>query len=104
VAGAGILWAAYFAMAVAYPSGMGFGDVKLAGVLGLHLGWIGWGALTVGAFAAFVLGGVFAVALMAGGRAGRRSGIPFGPWMLAGAGLGVVAGEDVWRAYLDLVL
>ena len=68
---------------VVYPRGMGFGDVKLAGVLGLYLGWFGWGALVVGWFAAFLLGGLFSVGLLLAGRAGRKSGIPFGPWMLA---------------------
>jgi leader peptidase (prepilin peptidase) / N-methyltransferase len=104
VVGVAVLWTAYFAMALAYPSGMGFGDVKLAGVLGLHLGWLGWGALAVGGFAAFVLGGVFSVVLLLTGRAGRRSGIPFGPWMLAGAGVGVAVGERLWAAYLGLLL
>lgn len=104
VAGGAILWVAYFAMAFAYPSGMGFGDVKLAGVLGLYLGWLGWGALAVGGFAAFLLGGGFAVGLLVTRRAGRRSGIPFGPWMLAGAGVGVAVGEPAWAAYLGLVL
>ncbi|WP_298457771.1 A24 family peptidase [uncultured Cellulomonas sp.] len=104
VVGAAVLWTAYFAMVLAYPTGMGFGDVKLAGVLGLHLGWVGWGALAVGAFAAFVLGGVFAVGLLVTGRASRTSGIPFGPWMLVGAAAGVVVGEPLWAAYLGLLV
>ena len=102
--GCAILYVLYVALAFAYPAGMGFGDVKLAGVLGLYLGWVGWGALAVGAFGAFVLGGVYAVGLLAARRAGRKSGIPFGPWMLLGTGLGIVAGESIWRGYLDLML
>ncbi len=99
VAGAA-LWLAYAVMWFAYPSGMGFGDVKLAGVLGMLLGWLGWGALVVGAFGAFLVGGIFALGLLILRRAGRKSGIPFGPWMLIGAGLGITWGEQVWDAYL----
>jgi leader peptidase (prepilin peptidase)/N-methyltransferase len=79
---------------------MGLGDVKLAGVLGIALGWVGWGAVVVGGFAAFLLGGVFGIALMVTRRAGRRTGIPFGPWMILGAGVGAVVGEPLWSAYL----
>jgi leader peptidase (prepilin peptidase)/N-methyltransferase len=82
---------------------MGFGDVKLAGVLGLYLGWLGWGWLAIGAFAAFFLGGVFSIALLISRKARRESGIPFGPWMLAGAGVGVFFGEDLADSYLALV-
>ncbi|MGY3128356.1 leader peptidase (prepilin peptidase)/N-methyltransferase [Agrococcus sp. UYP33] len=102
-AGGAILFAAYFAMAFAYPQGMGLGDVKLAGVLGMALGWLGWGELAVGAFGAFLLGGLFAIALVVARRAGRGSGIPFGPWMLGGAALAVLAGEPIWHSYLRLV-
>ncbi|MFF1878188.1 prepilin peptidase [Leifsonia sp. NPDC058230] len=101
--GAVALFVAYLVMAFAYPGGMGLGDVKLAGVLGLFLGYVGWGALIVGAFAAFLLGGLFALALVASRRAGRKSGIPFGPWMLAGAWIGILFGNTVWGAYLSLL-
>ena len=100
--GLAALWLLYFLMAVLYPGGMGFGDVKLAGVLGLFLGWLGWGSLFVGAFSAFLLGGVFALALLLSGRVSRKGGIPFGPWMLAGAWVGIFAGETIWNSYLAL--
>lgn len=98
-----ILWAAYLVLALAVPGGMGFGDVKLAGVIGLFLGYLGWGELAVGAFAAFLLGGFFALGLVAAKRANRKSGIPFGPWMLAGAWVGVFFGATVWDGYLNLL-
>ncbi|MBG6238961.1 leader peptidase (prepilin peptidase)/N-methyltransferase [Mycetocola sp. CAN_C7] len=101
--GMAALWAAYFLLAMLYPGGMGFGDVKLAGVLGIYLGFVGWGALLVGAFAAFFLGGIYAIALLLSKKAGRKSGIPFGPWMLAGAWVGIFAGNTLWTSYLSLL-
>lgn len=102
LAGAAALLTFYFLLLVVWPGGMGLGDVKLAGLLGLYLGWFGWGAVLVGAFGAFVLGGVFAVALLATGRAKRGSGVPFGPWMITGAFLGIAVGEQLWQAYLSV--
>jgi leader peptidase (prepilin peptidase) / N-methyltransferase len=98
-----VLWTLYFLMGVLYPRGMGFGDVKLAGLLGGCLAWLGWGPFAVGSFGAFLLGGVFSVGLLVTGRASRGSGIPFGPWMIAGAALGVAAGAPLWNAYLGLL-
>ena len=103
VVGGCVLFAAYLLMALVYPGGMGFGDIKLAGVLGVYLAWLGWGVLAVGAFGAFVLGGVFGIALIASRRVGRKSGIPFGPWMIAGAFLGIFAGQPLWDSYLGLM-
>jgi leader peptidase (prepilin peptidase)/N-methyltransferase len=87
--GAAALFAAYATLWLAYPSGMGLGDVKLAGVLGALLGWLSWSALVIGTFAGFVLGALYGVALMALGRAGRKTAIPFGPFMIAGSLLAV---------------
>jgi len=102
-AGAGILFAFYFVLAMISPRGMGMGDVKLAGVLGLFLGSLGWGQLAVGAGAAFVLGGLFSIILLITRRAGRKSGIPFGPWMLLGAWVGIFAGSAIAGGYLSIV-
>jgi leader peptidase (prepilin peptidase)/N-methyltransferase len=97
------LYALYFILRLVRPGGMGGGDVKLAGVIGIYLGWLGWGALAVGAFAAFLFGGVFGIALILARRAGRRTAIPFGPWMILGAWAGVFAGEAVGRWYTNLI-
>lgn len=100
VLGLVVLWSLYFLLAILSPSGMGFGDVKLAGLLGLYLGWLGWGPLLVGAVGAFLLGGSFAIVLLATRRVPRTAGIPFGPWMLAGAWAGILVGPALWQSYL----
>jgi leader peptidase (prepilin peptidase)/N-methyltransferase len=100
--GGAALYAFYFVLRVIRPAGMGGGDVKLAGLVGIHLAWIGWGTLIVGAFAAFLLGGVFGIALLVARRAGRKTAIPFGPWMLVGAWVGIFAGESIARWYIGL--
>ena len=103
VVGMAALFVFYLALALVKPGAMGLGDVKLAGVLGLWLGWLGWGELVVGAFAAFLLGGLFSIVLLATRRAQRTGGIPFGPWMLAGAWVGVLVGGTVAASYLQLL-
>jgi leader peptidase (prepilin peptidase)/N-methyltransferase len=104
VLGMAALFAFYFLLALAYPAGMGFGDVKLSGVLGLYLGYLGVGELLVGAFAGFLLGGLAGAALVVLRRAGRKTAIPFGPFMLAGALVGILAGHPLADAYLSGVL
>jgi leader peptidase (prepilin peptidase)/N-methyltransferase len=99
-----VLYAFYFLLAFIYPAGMGFGDVKLAGVLGLYLAWLGWSELVVGAFLGFLLGGVVGLALMLTRRAGRKSRLPFGPYMLAGAFLAILWGGALADLYLDTVV
>jgi leader peptidase (prepilin peptidase)/N-methyltransferase len=99
--GAAVAFGLYFALCFAYPAGMGFGDVKLSGVLGLYLGFLGWGELAVGLFAGFLLGGLFGVVLMAARRGGRKTAVPFGPFMLLGTLLAVLVGGDLAQAYQD---
>ena len=99
--GALALFAFYLLLALVYPAGMGMGDVKLAGVLGMALGWLGWAEWVVGSFLAFVLGAVVGLGLMLMRRAGRRSAIPFGPFMLAGAFLGILLGPAIADWYLS---
>jgi leader peptidase (prepilin peptidase)/N-methyltransferase len=82
--------------------GMGFGDVKLAGVLGLFLAFLGWRVWVVGLFAGFLLGAVVGIGLMLGGRAGRKSRLPYGPFMLTGAFIAIVCGVPIAHGYLKL--
>ncbi|WP_328295894.1 prepilin peptidase [Kineococcus sp. NBC_00420] len=103
VVGGLALFLLYAVMVVVYPRGMGLGDVKLAGVLGLYLGWWGWSALAVGAFGAFVLGGAGALLVVATRRSGRGTRIPFGPYMLAAALASLVVAAPIAGWYLDLM-
>lgn len=96
-AGAALL-VAYFLLAFASPSGLGLGDVKLAGVLGGFLGWFGWSHVLLGTVAAFILGAVFSLVLLALRRANAKTQFAFGPWMLAGAAVGAALGPAVVAA------
>lgn len=87
VVGMVVLFGFYLLLRLLSRRGLGGGDVKLAGVLGLYLGWIGWEALAIGALAGFVVGGATGVVLMVARRADRRTRIAFGPAMLIGAWL-----------------
>lgn len=73
---------------------MGFGDVRLSGLLGAVLGWAGWPETAVGLYLPFLLGGVIAGLLMLL-RVIDRKAYPFGPFMLAGALLGLLIGPAV---------
>ena len=85
---------------VAPGGGLGFGDVKLLGVLGLFLGWLGWGVLVLGVAFGFTLGAVVAIGMLASRRAGLRDHLAFGPWLIAGALAAVAAGPGLVDAYL----
>ena len=82
-----VLFAVYLVLALVSPGGggLGFGDVKLAGVLGLLLGWLGWGPVIVSVLAAFVIGGLIALILLLARRVSRSSQMAFGPSMILGA-------------------
>lgn len=102
VIGASILFGLYALLRLVRPGAMGAGDVKLAGLVGLHLGWVGWEAVAVGAIAAFILGGLFGMGLIATRRAGRKTALAFGPWMIAGAWTGALGGTAIAQFYLSL--
>ncbi len=86
------LGAGYFVLFLINPSGMGFGDVKLALGTGAVLGWYGWPTVLLGTFAGFLLGALYGGALVVARRAGRRTHIPFGPFLVAGALAGLLIG------------
>jgi leader peptidase (prepilin peptidase) / N-methyltransferase len=88
----------YRLMYAVYPAGMGFGDVRLSGLLGLALGYVGWGALLTGMYAGFLLGGVGG-AILAIFRIADRKRYPFGPFMLLGALVGLLWGQALGDWY-----
>ncbi|MEU5509728.1 prepilin peptidase [Streptomyces fungicidicus] len=90
--GALALGAGYFVLFLINPGGMGFGDVKLALGAGAVLGWYGWPAVMLGTLAGFVFGAVYGGALVVARRAGRKTAIPFGPFLIGGAFTGLLIG------------
>jgi leader peptidase (prepilin peptidase)/N-methyltransferase len=86
------LGAFYLVLALLRPGELGFGDVKLAGLLGLVLGWLGWRVLILGAFAGPALGAIGAIALFAARRVSGRTSFPFGPFLITGAFLAILIG------------
>jgi leader peptidase (prepilin peptidase)/N-methyltransferase len=82
-----------------HPKGMGMGDAKLVAVLGLYLGR----AILPAFFVAFALGTLVGVAIMIhkGMHAGRKTAVPFGPFLAIGAVVGVLAGDELVQLYLD---
>ena len=88
----------FFVLWFLYPRGMGYGDVRLSGLLGIALGYLGWAELLTGVYAGFLLGGVGGL-LLSLLRLVDRKAYPFGPFMLVGAVVGVVAGPYVGALY-----
>jgi leader peptidase (prepilin peptidase) / N-methyltransferase len=100
--GAAIAFSFFFALHVAVPRGMGFGDVRLSFLLGLFLGWLGWFEVLGGFFAGFFYGAVVGIALMAAGVATRKQRVPFGPFLAAGAMTFVLFGAQLHDWYRSL--
>ena len=95
--GAAALFGFYLAVALLYPAGMQFGDVKLAGIVGGVLAYLSWSALLLGAFGAFLLGSVVGLAVIASGQGGRKTALPFGPFMIGSAVLALFVAEPIAR-------
>jgi leader peptidase (prepilin peptidase)/N-methyltransferase len=87
------LAAFYWVLWFIYPAGMGWGDVKLSGLLGLYLGWGGLSGVVSGTFLAFLFSAVLGLGLMAVGRATRKTQIPLGPFMIGGALAVILLGD-----------
>jgi leader peptidase (prepilin peptidase)/N-methyltransferase len=91
IAGAA-LWAFFLILALVLPGGgIGFGDVKLAGLLGMLLGWLTWAHVIIATMATFLIGGVIAALLLVTRRKGRKDDFAYGPSMLLGAIVAIVA-------------
>ena len=101
--GAAASFAFYLLLALVGRGGMGMGDVKLAGVLGLYLGALGWAPLAVGLAAAFATGAIAGVVTLIARRSLADRSLPFGPWMFAGAWIGIFGGDAIAAGYLRLV-
>ncbi len=83
----GAAFAVLLVMALVSPAGMGMGDVKLAALLGLLLGWLGWPVVLLGFLLGFLAQALLGLALIAARRAGRRTELPFGPALVLGTAL-----------------
>jgi leader peptidase (prepilin peptidase) / N-methyltransferase len=92
-------FAMFFVLWYVSPKGMGYGDVRLSGVIGMFLGWLGLWEVALGLFLAFLSASVIGVALMAAGRKGRKDAIPFGPFLALGAVLALLVGDPLLRWY-----
>lgn len=97
------LYGFYWLGALPPRGGIGGGDVKLAGVVGLYLGYLGWAEVVLGTFLALGYGAVVGVLLMVAGRAGRRTRLPLGPYMIAGAFTAIILGGPIIRGYVELL-
>ncbi len=93
--GAALAWAFLFILWVVSPASMGFGDVRLAFLLGLFLGWSSLVGVLVGIFLGFALAAVVGVGLIVTGAAGRKTQVPFGPFLAAGALVAIAAGDGL---------
>jgi leader peptidase (prepilin peptidase)/N-methyltransferase len=85
VLGLALAWAFFLLQVLIYPAGLGWGDVKLSGLLGLYLGWLGPGALAAGLFLGYLSAAAAGLGLIATRRASRKSHLAFGPFLLGGA-------------------
>jgi leader peptidase (prepilin peptidase)/N-methyltransferase len=89
---AAVAFAVGYGAAAISPAALGLGDVKLLGLLGLLLGWFGWGVLVAGVFLGLLTGAAVSLVLVATRRAGWRTALPFGPPLLVGAVLALALG------------
>ena len=98
--GAAIGWGILLVIHLISPRGMGFGDVRLAALIGLHLGWLGPAHVFLGLFFGFLLASLIGIALVVTRKKGRKDAVPFGPFLALGAMLALFAGVPVLDWYL----
>ena len=101
--GMAALFGFYLVVAMAAPGAMGFGDVKLSGLLGGMTAYLSWGTFLTGAFLGFLLGALAGVMLMAAGKAERKSALPFGPFMILGGIAAILGAGYLGDYYLDSI-
>jgi len=85
---------------IASRGGMGDGDVRLSPLLGAYLGWLNPGFVAVGLFFGFLSGAIVGVAMMATGKAGRKTAVPFGPFLALGTIVAIFVGQPVIDAFM----
>ncbi|MGZ4205381.1 MAG: prepilin peptidase [Actinomycetota bacterium] len=100
LAGGAVAFGFFLLLAIISPRGMGMGDVKLSSVLGLALGYLGWGRLFVGLLLSFIAGAVGGIGLIAARKAGMKSEVPFGPYLALGTIVSILFGGPLVRAWL----
>lgn len=100
LAGGAAYFGFFLVLALLARGGFGFGDVKLAFLLGVFAAFQSWDSLFVAGFMAFVVGGLVAIVLLILRRAGRRDMIPFGPALVLGCWIGIAAGSSIAAWYL----
>lgn len=102
VVGGLIYFSGLFLLALIARGGFGFGDVKLAFLLGLFTTFRGWEHLIVGVFLAFFIGGLVAILLLITRRKGRKDAVPFGPSLVVGGWIGIAFGLEIANWYLGI--
>lgn len=100
--GGAAAFGAFFALFFAAPKGIGFGDVRLAGLCGAFLGWFGYREVVAGFLLSFIVAGVPAAVLLAMHKVKRRTQMPFGPFLAAGTLIATLFGPPIIHAWASL--
>lgn len=99
-----LVYIVFFVLNMISPRGLGFGDVKLGGVLGLYLGYLGWSTVLIGILLAILANGLVAAVMLATRRIKRDAEIPFGPFLLGGALVAAIGGLGLIRAAIAAIV
>jgi leader peptidase (prepilin peptidase) / N-methyltransferase len=99
LAAGAVAFGVFFVLHLVSPRSMGFGDVKLAFVLGVSLGWLGWGEVLLGLFLGFLYGAAVGVVLLVFRVRERNQPLPFGPFLAAGTLTAVLIGDSIITWY-----